>query len=66
MIQYHAFIDGNKRIGMLSIISFLKLNGVCINPSDEDIVRIGIGIASGVMTYDESLTVVKNLIQEAV
>lgn len=44
----------------------LKLNGVCINPSDEDIVRIGIGIASGVMTYDESLAVVKNLIQEAV
>ena len=51
---------------MKTVQQNLKLNGVCINPSDEDIVRIGIGIASGVMTYDESLAVVKNLIQEAV
>ena len=35
LISNHAFVDGNKRIGMLVMLVFLEINGVRINPSNE-------------------------------
>ena len=31
LISNHAFVDGNKRIGMYIMISFLELNGIKID-----------------------------------
>ena len=53
LISNHAFIDGNKRIGMHIMLTFLELNGIKIECSDDDIVYAGLGVASGSMTYNE-------------
>ncbi len=55
LIQNHAFVDGNKRIGMLVMLSFLELNGIKLQYQEEDIARIGLGLASNQMNYDELL-----------
>lgn len=55
LMSNHAFVDGNKRIGMLVMLTFLELNGVHIDANDEDIVRIGLGVASGEMGYSQML-----------
>lgn len=47
IIKNHPFLDGNKRIGMLAMMVFLEINGIQLECSDEDIVDIGLGIASG-------------------
>lgn len=47
LISNHAFVDGNKRIGMLVMLTFLEVNDVYIDASDDDIVQIGLGVASG-------------------
>ncbi|AOR22716.1 type II toxin-antitoxin system death-on-curing family toxin [Clostridium taeniosporum] len=47
IIKNHPFLDGNKRIGMLAMMVFLEINGIELECSDEDIVDIGLGIASG-------------------
>lgn len=47
IIKNHPFLDGNKRIEMLAIMVFLVINGIKLECSDEDIVDIGLGIASG-------------------
>ena len=55
LISNHAFVDGNKRIGMHIMILFLELNGIHLNISDDDIVKAGLGVADGSMKYNELL-----------
>jgi len=47
IINNHPFIDGNKRIGILITLVFLKINNVFIHCQDDDIIDLGLGIASG-------------------
>ena len=54
-ISNHAFVDGNKRIGLYVMLSFLEMNGVPVRCTDDELVRIGISIAEGSMGYEELL-----------
>lgn len=55
LISNHAFVDGNKRIGMYIMLSFLDINGVKIESSNEDVVSLGLSVANGSAKYDEIL-----------
>ena len=55
LISNHAFVDGNKRIGMYVLLTFLEVNGIRIYPSEEEVVRVGLEVASGEMKYEELL-----------
>lgn len=55
LISNHAFVDGNKRIGMYAMLIFLEVNGIRLACSNEDIVQAGLGVASGSMSYEELL-----------
>ena len=55
LISNHAFVDGNKRIGMYIMLTFLEVNGIRIHPSVDDVVQVGFAIASGKMKYAELL-----------
>ncbi len=55
LISNHAFVDGNKRIGIYVMLSFLEMNGVPIECLDEELVRVGLSVADGNMGYDELL-----------
>ena len=52
LICNHPFVDGNKRIGMLAMLTFFKLNGGEIIAASEDVVQAGIAVAAGEMRYD--------------
>lgn len=55
LISNHAFVDGNKRIGMYVMMTFLEVNGIRINPDVDDVARVGLDVASGKMKYDDLL-----------
>lgn len=55
LISNHAFVDGNKRIGMYIMMVFLEVNGIRIEPSVDDVARVGLAVASGEMKYDDLL-----------
>ena len=55
LISNHAFVDGNKRIGIYVMLSFLEMNGVPIECSDEELVQVGLSVADGGMDYDSLL-----------
>lgn len=59
LISNHAFVDGNKRIGMYVMLAFLEMNGIYISPSNDDVVRIGMDIASGKVKYEDVLDWIK-------
>ena len=51
LISNHAFVDGNKRIGVYVMLSFLEMNGIRIRCTDEELVHIGLSVADGSMDY---------------
>ena len=55
LISNHAFVDGNKRIGMYVLLIFLEVNGVKIRPTNDEVARVGLAVAAGEMTYDDLL-----------
>lgn len=55
LVSNHAFVDGNKRIGMYVMLTYLELGGISIQCSNKEIVRIGLGVADGSISYHELL-----------
>lgn len=55
LISNHAFVDGNKRIGIHIMLVFLEVNGIKVICSNEDIEEIGIALARGDMDYEQLL-----------
>ena len=59
LISNHAFVDGNKRIGMYILLTFLEENGIALEQTNKDIADTGLSIASGKMNYEDLLTWIK-------
>ena len=55
LISNHAFVDGNKRIGMYVLLTFLEVNGIRLDVDNDDVARVGLAVASGEMKYNELL-----------
>ena len=55
LISNHAFVDGNKRIGLYVMLSFLEMNGAKITCTDDELVRVGLSVADGSMGYEDLL-----------
>ncbi|MBQ4207216.1 MAG: type II toxin-antitoxin system death-on-curing family toxin [Clostridia bacterium] len=59
LISNHAFVDGNKRIGVYLMTTFLEMNGIRLQATNEEIVQIGLSVADGSMSYEDLLAWVK-------
>ena len=59
LISNHAFVDGNKRIGMYIMLTFLEVNGIRVDSTNEDVARVGLAVADGAMDYEDLLSWVK-------
>ena len=55
LVSNHAFVDGNKRIGLYVMLTFLEVNGIKLDVSDEELVAVGLAMAQGEMKYQELL-----------
>ena len=55
LVSNHAFLDGNKRVGVLVMLSFLALNGVNLSYIDDELIDLGLDLASGKMEYEDLL-----------
>lgn len=55
LISNHAFVDGNKRIGMYVMLTFLEVNGIRMDCTNDDVTRVGLSVADGSMKYEDLL-----------
>ncbi len=55
LIANHAFADGNKRIGMLVMLTFAEINGIPLRPAVDEVTHVGLAVAAGEMGYEELL-----------
>ncbi len=53
IVKNHAFIDGNKRTGLLAALVFLDINGVSIGQGSEKLFELTMAVAEGRMDKDE-------------
>lgn len=60
LISNHAFVDGNKRVGLLSMLSFLSINGLKLNYTDDELIDLGLSLADGKIKYQDLLNWIKN------
>lgn len=47
LVRNHPYRDGNKRIGFLTMVTFLGLNGYELTASDADVVTTFVALAEG-------------------
>ena len=43
------------------MLTFLEMNGIHISPSDDDVINLGLAVASGRSYYDDILKWIKRL-----
>ena len=55
LVSNHAFVDGNKRIGMYVMITFLEVNGIHMDCTNEEVTELGLALADGSVGYEELL-----------
>ena len=58
LVANHPFIDGNKRIGILVMLTFFELNGIELEFTDQEVIDMAMGIASGRYKYEDLLSIV--------
>ena len=52
----HAFVDGNKRVGIFVMLMALKLNSVNIDYTQQELINLGLGIADSSLLYEDILS----------
>lgn len=55
----HAFVDGNKRIGVLVMLMTLQLNDVKIKYTQAELISLSLSVADGKTDYDKILSWIK-------
>ena len=53
LTQNHPFIDGNKRIGAHAMLVTLKLNGISLSYSQQELSSIFLQLAAGEITLEK-------------
>ena len=53
IIHNHPFFDGNKRTGFLVAATFLELNGLVLDATEESVVEKTLALASGHLTESD-------------
>lgn len=55
LISNHPFVDGNKRIGIHTMLVFLAANGVEIECTQKELIGVGLSLADGTMNAEKLL-----------
>ena len=64
IVDNHALVDGNKRLGWLATAVFLELNGVkASRASNDDVYELVIWIASSNPDLDDIITRLRRVVQ---
>lgn len=53
LVNGHPFIDGNKRMGMAVMLTFLNLNGYELELTDQELIDLGLDIAQSKKDKEE-------------
>jgi death-on-curing protein len=61
LVKNHAFVDGNKRVGLAAALTFLDLNGIAIDHSSDVLYDATMAVAEGRLEKDGLAEVFRGL-----
>lgn len=50
LAQNHPYVDGNKRVALVAMLTFLAVNGGTIEATDEEVLTTVLALAAGPLT----------------
>lgn len=53
LINNHAFVDGNKRVGIATMLVTLRLNDITLSYTQAELIALGLSIADGRYQYND-------------
>jgi death-on-curing protein len=53
LLMDHPYVDGNKRIALVTLVAFLDLNGVGLSAGNAEAFEVVLAVAAGEMTLSE-------------
>jgi death-on-curing protein len=56
VVSNHALVDGNKRLGLASVIAFLGINGWRLTLTNDEAYELVMAVASGAMSDVEEIS----------
>ena len=59
LVKNHPFVDGNKRTGLVAMLAFLGLNSLRLDATEDELVELVLGVASGQVSKAEVAVFVK-------
>ena len=65
LCQSHPFVDGNKRIALVAIDTFLQLNGLELRAGEKETYVIMLRLAAGELTKQELTQWLKEHVEES-
>lgn len=57
LVANHPFIDGNKRIGLFVMLTFLEINNIKLNFTNNEIENMALKLADGSYKYEDILKI---------
>lgn len=64
IVSNHPFYDGNKRTALMAMLVFLRINGICLKVSIDDLVELMLKLAKDEMKYEDLLDFLINCNKE--
>jgi death on curing protein len=63
LIKNHCFVDGNKRIALIAVYTFLSVNGIELTASEVDAVSFFLDLAATHETQEQRMAKLANWLQ---
>ena len=55
LVKNHCFVDGNKRVALISVYTFLSVNGIEMVASEVDAASFFLDLAASIKSQEESM-----------
>jgi death-on-curing protein len=64
LVKNHCFVDGNKRIALIAVYTFLSINGIELTASEVDAASFFLNLAASLETQEQSMNKLISWLQE--
>ena len=63
LVENHPFIDGNKRVGAMALLTTLNINNFSLCADSDELIEIVLSLSSGKIDYEDLLRWVRERIE---
>lgn len=63
LVKNHCFVDGNKRVALIAVYTFLSINGIELTASEVDAASFFLELAASLETQEEEMKKLANWLQ---